>query len=230
MSRRKTVVIAVLAICIILLFTVSGTLAYPIDRTAPLENIFVFSADGLKATLTEPGWNPNNAKNIVPGSIITKNPQINNTGTVDEWTAIKVTFCYGPDAGASKGKPLSPADLAKVLAAVTINWNTVNWIRFDDSTAGDTSTATALSQTFYCNSKIRAADPLAIPAVPAGSTIPLFTTVTIKSTNTETQMADLKTMGGFRIFVEGCAVQSDVAASMTPSAANTAFTFANTPV
>ncbi len=229
MKRSNISVIGIFAICIIGFLAVEGTIAYRVDETPKQENHFAFIGEGVLASLAEPSWDEDNAVNLVPGTDIPKDPQIYNTGRVDEWAAIKVTFCYGPDAGANTGKPLSPADLAKVLAAVTINWNTAQWTRFDDSTSLDTSSAAAVSQAFSYNSIILAADAAAVPPVSAGSTIPLFTKVSINVTNTQAQMSELKAMGGFQLFIEGCAVQSEVTDSMTAAAARDSFVFSDTP-
>jgi hypothetical protein len=227
MKRKKVHVIGLLALCIVALLAVDGTIAYPQDITDPLANHFVATADGLKAELHEPAWQADKATNLVPGSIIAKDPQITNTGDIDVWAAAKVTFCYGPDAGASAGKPLLAADLAKVLAAVTIDWNTTDWSRFDDSLTGDTSLDSALSQTFYYKTPVKAASTS--PPAPADTTIPLFSKVTIKASNTQAQMVELKTMGGFQIYIEGSVVQYSGIAAMESSTARSVFSFINTP-
>lgn len=227
MKRKKVHVIGLLAICIVALLAVDGTIAYPQDITDPITNHFVAAADGLKAELSEPAWQAAGATNLVPGSDIAKDPQITNTGDIDEWAAIKVTFCYGPEAGTNAGKPLLAADLAKVLAAVTIDWNTTDWSRFDDSLTGDTSQDSALSQTFYYRTPVKAA--ATGPPTPADTTIPLFHKVTIKASNTQAQMVELKTMGGFQIYIEGSVVQYSGIATMDSSTAESVFSFANTP-
>jgi len=228
MKRKKVHVIGLLAICIVALLAVDGTIAYPMDITDPLANHFVASADGLKAQLDEPEWQAAGATNLVPGSVIAKDPQITNTGGIDEWAAIKVTFCYGPDAVAY-GQPLLAEDLAIVLAAVTIDWNTTDWSRFDDSLTGDgdTSLDSALSQTFYYKTPVKAASTS--PLAAADTTIPLFSKVTIKASNTQAQMVELKTMGGFQIYVEGCVVQYAGIAAMDLSTAKSVFSFVSTP-
>jgi hypothetical protein len=208
-----------------MLIAVEGTVAFRIVRTPSLDNLFDFKADGLQASLSEPSWDEDNALNIVPGSIIPKDPQITNTGDLDAWTAMKITFCYGPDAGTRAGDALDADDLVTVLSAISIDWNLTDWSRFDDAIPGDTHLATALSQTFFYHQILEAAGP----SIPAGTTDPLFTMVTIKTTNTEATMIALKEMGGFQIFVEGCAVQSEVTAAMTDVIAQATFSFANTP-
>ena len=227
MKRKKVHVIGLLAICIVALLAVDGTIAYPQDITDPLANLFVATADGLTAKLDEPAWKASAGINLVPGSVIAKDPRITNTGDIDEWAAIKVTFCYGPEAGANAGKPLLAADLAKVLAAVTIDWNMADWSRFDDSLTGDTSLNYSLSQTFYYKTPVKAASTS--PPASADTTIPLFSKITIKASNTQAQMVELKTMGGFRVYIEGSVVQYSGIAAMDPSAAGSVFSFANTP-
>lgn len=228
MRRTRVYILGLAAICIAGLLAVQGTLAFTVARSSTADNHFVFLADGLNAVLTETAWKESNAEYIVPGSEIAKNPQIKNTCGADEWSAIKVTFCYGPEASGIRipGEPMTESDLAKVLDAVTINWNTSDWIRFDDSAAGDSSLPTAVSQTFFYNSKLKAAS---FPAVSASTTRALFTFVSVNEDNTQAQMMELKNMGGFQIYIEGCVIQSEVSASMTPAEANASFTFDSTP-
>jgi len=223
-------IIGILMICIVSLLTVDGTVAISTSITAPYVNHFVFAADGVQAVITEPGWDPASALNLVPGRVLNKDPRIQNTGTVDEWSAAKVSFCYGPAAGDNAGNLLSESDLAKVLAAITVDWNTGSWTRFEDSTAAVTIAPDAVSQTFYCQSIVKAGDAESLPFVLPGATEPLFTSVTIKDTNTQAQMSELKAMGGFQIFIEGCVVQSNITAAMTVDIAASTFSFADTPV
>lgn len=217
-------------ICIVSLLAVDGTVAISTSITDPRVNHFVFEADGVQAVITEPGWDPASAVNLVPGRVLTKDPRIKNTGTIDEWSAAKVSFCYGPAAGDSAGNLLSEADLSKVLAAITIDWNTGSWTRFEDSTTAVTIAPDAASQTFYCQSIVKAGDPEALPFVLPGTTDPLFTSVTIKDTNTQAQMSELKEMGGFQIFIEGCVVQSNITDAMTVDIAASTFSFTDTPI
>jgi len=223
-------IVGILMICIVSLLAVDGTVAVSTSITDPCVNHFVFAVDGVKAVITELGWVPDSAQNLVPGRVINKDPRIQNTGIVDAWSAIKVSFCYGPDAGENEGNLLSAADLSKVLAAITIDWKTGSWTRFEDATTAATITPTSVSQTFYYESIVPAADAAAVPIIPSGTSDPLFTSVTIKDTNTQAQMAELKAMGGFQIYIEGCVVQSQVTEDMTAAIAKTTFSFANTPV
>ena len=145
-----------------------------------------------------PTYGDEQAQNMIPGQTAAKNPKITNTGITDEWVAAKITFVYGEGAGADKaGKPLNKNDMKAVTDAVDIDYKTNtadNWDRVS-------GLSTDVSQVFYYKN-IVAVD---------GETDPIFTTVTVKTTADSDEIKALEDMGGFAIWIEGFAVQSDIA-------------------
>ncbi|MDO4316863.1 MAG: SipW-dependent-type signal peptide-containing protein [Lachnospiraceae bacterium] len=168
-----------------------------------------------KAKRTDPGvtraegeYGDEQAQNMIPGQSAQKNPIITNTGeTADVWVAAKITFVYG-EGSANAGEPLSMADMQKVLDAIEIDYKTSdadNWVR----SAG--TAETEISQVFYYK-QILSKDTDAKQGVYGDATTPIFTAVTVKTEANNAQMKALEEMGGFAIWIEGFAVQSDVAA------------------
>lgn len=144
----------------------------------------------------KPTYGDEQAMNMIPGQTAAKNPKITNTGDTDEWVAAKITFVYA-EGTEKAGQPLSITDMGTVTAAIDINYNseeTAEW----DRILGE---ATDISQVFYYK-EIIAVD---------GETEPIFTTVTVKPDADNAKIKALEDMGGFAIWIEGFAAQSDVA-------------------
>lgn len=89
MKRTRTVI---LAICLIAVLSIGATWAYLNKVTNEETNVFTFLGEGLNAILTEPNWVPSKALNLTPGAIVPKDPLVTNTGLVDEYVGLKLTF------------------------------------------------------------------------------------------------------------------------------------------
>lgn len=235
MSKGKKIVIAGLSIMLILTISIGNTLSYLTRETEKRVNNFTFadSDTNLNAILTEPSWDGiidykyengvyiepiyeqkvagtiygNEASdNMVPGQSANKDPMITNTGQLtDIWVAMKVTFVYGAGNDENAGKPLSAVDTAAVFDAISIDWDTTDadsqWERVEGSEHN-------VSQVFYYDSILEKSDS---EGTHGGKTIPLFSTVTVKLSATQAELEKLNNIGGFSIFIEGFAVQSNVA-------------------
>lgn len=207
-----------------------GVEDYIYDDDGNVTAVYGYEADGTAITTRPDGtYGIDQAVDLVPTSTIAKNPIITNKSSLtDIWVAAKMTFVYAAGAGPENaGKPLSEEDLANVLAIVDIDYNADNsgkWKRVE-------GTASDLSQVFYYNKILsKDADPDDV-GVYGESTDALFTTITIKPEAVNEQIDAVEAIGGFAIFVEGFAVQSEVAedysAFETWGAANVVFN--NTP-
>lgn len=146
------------------------------------------------------------SKSMIPGSTASKNPIITNTGNqADSWVAAKITFVYA--TGDNEGKPLNTADMVKVDDIIVVDYNSkksdAKWEEIGDSTGKSSKTF------FYKETLTKDSDPT--PGVYGEATEPLFTTVSVKPEAKNEQIDALNAMGGFVIYVEGYAVQSDVA-------------------
>lgn len=166
------------------------------------------------------------SKSMIPGSTAAKNPIITNIGNqVDSWVAAKITFVYA--SGDNAGEPLNTVDMAKVTDIIDIDYNSqgtdAKWEEIRDLSGGSSKTF------FYTETLTKDSDPT--PGVYGGETVPLFTTVSVKPEAKNAQIDELNTMGGFVIYVEGYAVQSDVATNYDGFKAwgNSNVVFKNTP-
>jgi len=166
---------------------------------------------GTKPTFdsTDPTYTPEYGEELgqkmIPGQEAPKNPFITNTTSMnDEWVALRITFVYA--AGhADAGKQLTTADLKKVTDVMEIDYNDTTWDRIE-------GLETSIIQTFYFKSIINRVAADALPGVYGGATDPIFNSVTLSEDATNDQIDALVGIGGFDIFVEGFAAQSDVAA------------------
>lgn len=177
---------------------VGGTLAYLSTTTDPITNSFTFvSGDDISASLTEPGWEDANGLNLTPGEVVAKDPQITNTSTatgMNEYVAMRVTFQKGDNT------TLSQEEYTRLMSLITIDFDDTNWV----------AAAAAGPVTIY-----NYQDTLAN----SETTEPLFNTVTINSSISNTDMTWLSdTLGGFKIYVEGAAIQASGYENITAAA------------
>ncbi len=128
-KRKKKGLVAILSVMLVLVIAAGLTLAWLFNMTEEVENVFTF-ADNIRAELTEPSWDEENGKNLVPGAVIDKDPQITNTSknAVDEYAAIKITFERGD------GTILTEEETEKLLGLITIDWSS-NWTLIGDGTS-----------------------------------------------------------------------------------------------
>lgn len=103
MSKRAALL--VLSLVTILTISVSGTLAYLIRKTAPVENNFI---PGTIDTKTEETFENNQKENV----FVTNGK---NTGSLPVYVRAKVVFAWTDGAGNVLADPVNPADL-------TIKW------------------------------------------------------------------------------------------------------------
>lgn len=201
MSNSKITKV-MLSLAIVAILLVGGSLAYLSTTTQEETNVFTFQTD-ITATLTEPNWDPENAENLTPGTVVPKDPLMTNTSKIDEYQAVKLTFTKG------NGTTLTAAEMTRLMTLITIKNGTgasaaagmnSGWTLCTSSTAG------APVQCWYYNTKVLA------PVAPATgvSTAPIFDSVTINSTISNADFTWLReTLGGFNIKVVGAAVQAD---------------------
>lgn len=134
------------------------------------------------------------AQNMIPGSVAAKNPIITNTCDLNEYIAAKITFVYA-EGSQNAGKPLSLTDLSAVMDVISIDYNTTDWER---TVGGENS----LSQEFSYTAIVK----------PGDSTAAIFNSVTVSKDATNEQIKALEDIGGFAIWIEGFAAQSDAIA------------------
>ena len=213
MKNTKKIARCTLALCVVVALSVGGTLAYLSMSTNTKTNTFTFvgvNAAGLDAELQEPAWDalpdadgdgiPDDAESMVPGRAVTKDPVVVNTGTISEYVGLKVSFTK------NDGTAYTDAEVATLLANITIDWNTTDWTRY-------TGTATSAEQYFYYNTALDSGD----------TTAQLFSQFSVNTDASTAVLTSLST-DGLKIVIAGSAVQTEGIA--TAAAASTEFSYA----
>ncbi len=155
------------------------------------------------------------AENMRPGLTAEKDPTVTNTGKLDEWVAVKVSFVYSDKNSENKGKLIPDSFVNSVIMPIIdVNWTNPGGIAdtmTDDSGDGkwylkggtelDTNKYTN-QMTFYYSKLLK----------PGESTDAVFDSISMKL-DPDSDQADLinklDRINGFAIYVEGYAVQGD---------------------
>lgn len=206
-KTKKKYIRNALALVLVAVISIAGTLAYLSKKTDTKTNTFTGSG-GLEVKLEEPKWNEDNAKDYTPDKIILKNPQLYNgsawtdannddvidTGEIthstqyDEYMAMRIDF-------QDENKALiTYENLMNVIDAIafdTTNWKLVavsadgtTWNTSVDNTklspSLDAAVTGAKSMIFLYT---EGADATAV--APGAVTEPLFSQIQIRDGNTE---------------------------------------------
>ncbi len=186
MTKKKKGLIAALSITLVAVIAVGATLAYLFNKSDPISNVFTFSGN-ISAELNEPSWNPEDGLDLVPGSMMEKDPQITNTSknTVDVYAAVKMTFKNGA------GETLSAEQAEKLMGLITIDWGDAGyWTQIQ----GDNKNAPV--QIWRYNTAVK----------PLETTNPLFYSVTI---NDDVTPEDLEWLAGIYGHTDDCYVRGE---------------------
>lgn len=172
-SKRNLTIL--LSIVLVAVLATGITLAYLFAKTEVKENVFTF-AKNITGNLDEPNWNEEDAKNLVPGKDIPKDPQITNTSEngVAEYAAMKLTFLDG------SGKVVKDEDVVKLLNLIGIDWSD-SWKLADGALSVDDKgvVTEATAEQIYVYNRL----------LPQGiTTDPIFNIVTIKSSITPDEL------------------------------------------
>lgn len=190
----------------------NGDKSKPVTDKDDIDN----TTDRPRTDTSDPDYEPpvygdEQAQNMLPGAQASKNPIITNTGSMtDEWVAAKITFVYA-EGSADAGKPLSDEDMRKVTDVISIDYKTDT----DDQWERIVGTESTVSQVFYYKEILKKDADAADVGVYGDATAPIFTTVSVSANATNGQIKALEEMGGFAIWIEGFAVQSDAAEDYT---------------
>ena len=84
MDKKKTIIASGVLLLVLL---IGGMVAYFTD-TKTTTNTFTIGS--VEITLSEPNWDANDAQNVMPGEVITKDPTVTNTGDNDAYVFLKV--------------------------------------------------------------------------------------------------------------------------------------------
>ncbi|MDD2957327.1 MAG: hypothetical protein PHR92_02190 [Lachnospiraceae bacterium] len=89
MKKRVKIIAAITGCAAIFAASAGFTNAFLANTTNDLTN--VITPGGIGIGLEEPGWKPEDAKNVLPRKIIKKDPYVVNTGKNEEWAFLRVT-------------------------------------------------------------------------------------------------------------------------------------------
>lgn len=148
-------------------------------------------------------------KDMVPGQAALKDPKITNTSEdIDEWVAAQVSFVYA--GGKNEGKLLTSADMQYIVDSMYIDWNFAKTDNKWDIINQTEITADSSQYTFYYKEIL---DKCSEGTRYGEETVPIFNSVKVKSDASNEEIKHLNDIGedGFVIYIEGFAVQSDVA-------------------
>ncbi|MGL4606618.1 MAG: hypothetical protein ACRCU3_04060 [Eubacteriaceae bacterium] len=197
MTNKKKWV-GILSLGLVAVLAVAGTLAYLTAIATPRTNAFTF-VDNTKVAIEieELDWDSTGevkAGKIYPGMTIEKDPALRNTstvtGTMDVYGAIRVTWTDGT----ASPKVLTDAEMLSLITTPGIGYiaDTVSW-------EAELVPGVDASTIYYYTGTI----------AKGAATNELFETVTIPSTITNAKVAELVAKNGFKIQVEGAAIQAE---------------------
>ena len=192
MIKKRNFVFILLSILLLLCIGIGITYAYMGSAIGEMNNVFTPS-ENIRAKLREPNWDADEGLKMVPGKTVNKDPLIVNTGQVDEYAAIRLTF-----QDKNETASLSKADLIKLLNLLEITWNS-NWVLCEGSMVKDgTGKITDIVQPliFYYNKVL----------TPGAVSDPIFSSVRVKTGTEGLIEADLRWLQGIKI-VNGVIVQ-----------------------
>ena len=87
--KKKSILVAAIAVMLVAALVVGGTLAYFTDKTEAKKN--TFTVGNVKIDLTETAWNANESQTLVPGKFYDKNPTITvKEGSQDAYVFLKL--------------------------------------------------------------------------------------------------------------------------------------------
>ena len=155
MNKKKTIIAALV---LLLLLAIGGVMAYFTDKEE-VKN--TFTVGKVDITLTEPNWNAENAKNLVPGAVVDKNPTVTVAAdSADAYVFVKVDVpCVG--TGTTRRE------------VFTYDLDAANWSELTE--AEKTCAANAVATHVYAHNGAMAAE----------ATATLFTKVTLDANLTQ---------------------------------------------
>lgn len=170
--KRKGILSIIMALCLVAVVMIGATLAYFTSSTGEVVN--TFTVGNVSIDLTEPGWKPDDAKNLQPGASVAKDPQITNTGEGDGYILMMVS---GMEQMAAQG-----------FSAV---YDSANWDLVDETGKKlSVPEGSALKDGYYVYNK---------GALKSGATTtPLFSEVKLSEDAKEISSTVYKVMGNFQ--------------------------------
>ncbi len=173
---------------------VPETLAYfTYQSNTPLQGVYTL-APGISVEIDEGGWDENNATNILPGTVVVKEPALKNTsgGNMAVYGAIRITYVKGT------GQAVSLPEYERYIKAndnfILVGMDPAIW-------EPDGNNGTSVTKVFYYRK--------GGGKIPSNTrTEPLFTGVALHAGISAEDVKTYDDWHGINIQVEGAAVQS----------------------
>ncbi len=185
MLKHKKWYLPLLSILGVLLVSVAISSAVLSGMTAQAENVFSF-AQNIRGVLSEPNWDSVPAKDMVPGKQVAKDPMITNTGTIDTYAGLQLSFMR-----TQGGTALSAAEVKRLLNLLDISWNP-EWTLVEGSMEQDQHgdyTEVSPKLTFVYQNKL----------APGEISGPIFSSVRVKTEQQGLTELDLRWLQGIKI-------------------------------
>lgn len=210
MNKKK--LLSIVLSVVLLIGVVGGTWAYLTTLATPKQNNFTFG--DINTELLEPNWPtedldedgvPDAAQDLIPGDNVPKDPQIKNTGAIDEYVAIRISFRKGTTGTTT----LTQSEMTQLLSIIRIQsgsspftngFNTTDWALVSGYSA------TEPVQVWYYKAGTGATQGI---LAPGATTSALFNNIYVNAGAGNEDIALLRSWGGFHIYVEGAAIQAD---------------------
>lgn len=160
---KKKIAVLCLVVCLLATAIIGGTMAYFTDTTDPVTN--TFTVGKVDITLTEPAWNPANAK-LMPGARIVKNPTI-TVGNDSEDAWVFAEFTVGADLldliETEAGSTTTPVAslLPKWFSGLTSNYTV---FKSEENPYGSYTYIIGFNNAMSKNSSVTLFDAVTVPA------------------------------------------------------------------
>ena len=129
-NMKKTTAKALVITGAICLATIGGVSAFLTDYDKATNQFTVGKVD---IDLDEPGWKPEDHTKLEPGEVISKDPQITNTGTNDAFTYLEVSVPMKEVTAALEYGTRQPTKLQELFSFTAKD----SWTRLDSKKVGD---------------------------------------------------------------------------------------------
>lgn len=178
---KKKLVATLASVCLVAALGVGATLAYYTSTTEAAVNTFTVGDVDIK--VTEPEWDPEDGKDLVPGAEVAKNPMITNTGASDGYMMLQV------DGMAE----MTEQGFIAMYNGVA-GYNSADWTLVDEFGNELESDGTVLVDGYYVYKE---------KVTSGNSTTPLFTSVKLSESVTENVGTTYQIVGVLKTDAEG---------------------------
>lgn len=169
---KKKLLAGIASVCLMATLSVGATMAYYTAQTGEVKNTFTIG--NVAINVVEPNWKPDQGKDLIPGAEVAKDPMITNTGASSGYMMIQIS---GMDDMAKLGFS------AKNKTAA--GYNTADWTLVDEKGNAIVSDGTLVDGYYVYKAAVAS----------KASTSPLFTSIVLASSATESTESQYQVIG-----------------------------------